>query len=235
MDYEWMRERLTDFDDTVKTWAGEHVDDELAARCWRKMLRAEPTIKRILATLDPQLADQFDLNSRHGPMMSINLVQRAYGILDDINEWSVRLRPQAPALAADQFHPWVWRAAQTYWDSQHYRAAVNAAATAINAHTQTKVGRRDVSDDDLMNQVFTEKAKEGQPYLRLPGDPEADRTLRSRNNALRPFAAGCFAGIRNPSVHEHEGDWPQQKALEYLASLSVLARWIDECAVHYGE
>jgi hypothetical protein len=42
-------------------------------------------------------------------------------------------------------------------------------------------------------------------------------------------AAGCFAGIRNPASHEHGDDWSEQKALEYLAALSILARWIDEC------
>jgi hypothetical protein len=41
--------------------------------------------------------------------------------------------------------------------------------------------------------------------------------------------------MRNPASHEHGEDWGQQKALEYLASLSVLARWIDECVVLYGE
>lgn len=156
-------------------------------------------------------------------------MQQALGILDDRDEWAAHLRPDAPTLPADEFHPWVWEAAQTFWASEHYRAAVDAAATAINAHTQNKVGRRDVANDDLMNQVFTEKPRPGQVYLRLPGDPSTDQTLKSRNNALRPFAAGCFAGIRNPASHEHGDDWDQQKALEYLASLSVLARWIDEC------
>ena len=116
--------------------------------------------------------------------------------------------------------------------SEHYRAAVDAAATAINAHTQTKINRRDLSDNDLMNHAFTAKPKPGEAYLRLPGDPSADLTLKSRKNALRPFAEGCFAGIRNPATHEHGDDWSQQKALEYLASLSVLARWIDECEVN---
>jgi hypothetical protein len=161
-------------------------------------------------------------------------VERALGILDDMDDWAVRLRPDAPALPADHFHRWVWDAARTFWESKHYRAAVDQAATAINAHTQTKIGRTDIFDDDLMNQAFTEKPKPGQAYLRLPGDDTMDKTLKSRNNALRPFGAGCFAGIRNPATHEHGADWTQQKALEYLAALSILARWIEECEVKYG-
>jgi uncharacterized protein (TIGR02391 family) len=147
-----------------------------------------------------------------------------------MDDWATRLAPDAPALPADQLHPWVWGAAHTLWKSEHYRAAVDAAATAINAHTQNKVGRRDIADTDLMNQVFTEKPKAGQKYLQLPGDPN-DQTLKSRNRALRPFGEGCFAGIRNPAAHEHGPDWDEQKALEQLAALSVLARWIDECEV----
>jgi hypothetical protein len=55
---------------------------------------------------------------------------------------------------------------QTFWDSKHYRAAVDAAATAINAHTQNKIVRRDISDNDVMNQAFTEKPKAGQARAR---------------------------------------------------------------------
>ena len=46
-----------------------------------------------------------------------------------------------------------------------------------------------------------------------------------------PFAQGCYAGLRNVAAHEHVPDWPEQRALQALASLSVLAGWIDECNV----
>jgi hypothetical protein len=52
--------------------------------------------------------------------------------------------------------------------------------------------------------------------------------------ALRPFAEGCFAGLRNPAAHEHGPEWDEQRALEYLAAFSILARWIDECRVKHG-
>jgi hypothetical protein len=45
------------------------------------------------------------------------------------------------------------------------------------------------------------------------------------------MAQGCYGGIRNIVAHEHAPDWPQQLALEYLACLSVLARWINEAEV----
>lgn len=194
-----------------------------------ELRQREPTVMEVLKRLDPTLAE-FKFETVGGKEDARNAAQRGLGILDSMDDWAAHLAPDAPTLPADQFHPWVWDAARTFWDSKHYRDAVRAAATAINAHTQDKVGRRDIADNDLMNQVLTDKPKSGQTYLRLPGDPN-DQTVKSRNRALRPFAEGCFAGIRNPSAHEHGSDWEEQKALEQLAVLSVLARWIDECDV----
>jgi hypothetical protein len=81
-----------------------------------------------------------------------------------------------------------------------------------------------------MNHLLGQNPRTGQTILRLPGDP-TDPTVQSRNRALRAWADACFAGIRNPAAHEYGDDWDEQVALEYLASLSVLARWLDECVV----
>jgi hypothetical protein len=236
MDRDWMRERLQQFSQLCQRYErtippGEYLGND---NFRKEMWRAEPTIRKIFEALDSDLVSAFKLGGLAGEASAQTLVARAMGILDDADEWGVRLKPEAPTLPADQLHRWVWDAARTFWESKHHRAAVDAAATAINAHTQTKIGRTDISDDDLMNQAFTEKPKAGQAYLRLPGDDTKDKTLKSRSNALRPFAAGCFAGIRNPATHEHGPDWSPQKALESLAALSILARWIDECEVRLG-
>ena len=44
------------------------------------------------------------------------------------------------------------------------------------------------------------------------------------------FGRGCAPGIRNLNAHG-TGELPNQEALEYLAALSVLARWVKECEV----
>jgi hypothetical protein len=227
-----MRERLTEFDDSVEKYQRSERTgyDALDRSLRRHLFRLEPTVRKIFQTLDPKLADDLDLSDWAGEATARNLVQRALGILADQDEWAKNLTPDAPTLAADQLHAWVWGAARMLWESEHYRAAVDAAANAINAHTQTKIGRRNIYNDDLMRQAFTEKPKPGQRYLRLSGDPD-DQTVSSRNRGLRLFGQACFAGIRNPAAHEHGQDWAQQIALEYLATLSVLARWIDECEV----
>jgi hypothetical protein len=57
---------------------------------------------------------------------------------------------------------------------------------------------------------------------------------RSRQQGALDFGAGCFAAIRNPAAHEHALEPGDQVALEQLAALSLLARWIDECTVEQG-
>jgi uncharacterized protein (TIGR02391 family) len=242
MNRQWMRDQLTEYLALLEKYFSVQGPPAIAptgprtarivgprTAALNELRQREPTVKEVLKRLDPTLAE-FKFETMGGKEDARAAAQRGVGILDRMDEWAANLAPDAPTLPADQFHPWVWDAARTFWDSKHYREAVRAAATAINAHTQDKVGRRDIADNDLMNQVFTDKPKSGQTYLRLPGDPN-DQTVKSRNRALRPFAEGCFAGIRNPAAHEHGSEWDEQKALEQLAALSVLARWIDECDV----
>lgn len=231
---QWMRTQLTQIArlaEHAEPFPGEYVGDPVARKA---LMRKEPTLRQILKALDPSLEQKLNLDQMAGEAIAQNLISQALGILDDMDEWDVHLKPEGPKLQADQLHPWVWEPAKPLWDSAHYRQAVNDAATTINAHIQTKVGRRDKADVDLINNVMgPDNRKPGQVYLAIPGEL-ADKTVRSRNNALRDFAAGCFAGIRNVAAHESGPDWDPQYALECLASLSVLARWVDEAQVFHA-
>jgi hypothetical protein len=231
VNHDWMREQLKEFVDLVGRYeATRHPGRQLGDPALRQQLYAlEPTVKQVLRTLDSSLADRVNLDQLAGEAMARNEAHRGLGILARKDEWAANLAPDAPQLSADRLHRWVWDAARTFWETGHYRAAVDAAARAVNAHTQTKVGRRDVSDTDLMNQSLApEKPKSGQTYLRIPGDPN-DRTVGNRNRALRPFAEGCYAGIRAVAAHEHTEDWGEQRALESLSAFSIMAGWIEEC------
>lgn len=195
-----------------------------------EVLKSEPTIRKILNCLDSELTKGFDVDSSVGQHNALNQTRRALGILNDMDEWAIRLAPDAPALRADQFHPWVWDAARTLWESEHYRASVHAAATSINAHLQNKLGRRDLSDSKLVQEAFSEKAPEaGKPRLRIPGD-QSDPGVQTRQRGALQLGQGAYAALRNPAAHE-TGDLAEQEALEQLATFSVVARLIDQCQV----
>ncbi len=59
-------------------------------------------------------------------------------------------------LGAYQLHPWIFYAASSLWQGGHYRQAVEQAARAVSGNTQKKVRRFDVSDDTLLQNLFSE-------------------------------------------------------------------------------
>jgi hypothetical protein len=206
-----MREQLQGFVDLAEHYdqsrrPGRIGDDTILEH----MLQREPTIKQILKMLDPVLAD-FHLGTMTGERTAKAQAQRGLGILADRDEWRVRLAPDAPTLPADQLHPWVWDAAHTFWESQHFRAAVQTASASINDHLQQKIGRRDVADDQLIQQTFSpEPPAPGRPRLRIPGDRD-NPTVQSTQRGSLQFGLGCFWLIRNPATHE-TGELPEQEA-----------------------
>lgn len=141
------------------------------------------------------------------------------------------LGDDAPEISAANLHPWIWSGARSLWQSGHYVQAVHDAVTKLNAETQNKVGRRDVSETDLFKQSFSlDEAKPGKSRLRRMKAEDSD-TYRSVQRGAMALAEGVFAGIRNPLSHEADQELSEQVALEYLAALSVLARWVDESTI----
>lgn len=161
----------------------------------------------------------------------LDLARRALGTLATAEETARNIKgTSAPTMAADSLHPLVWEAASKLWHDHHYGPAVQRAATFLNAHVQDLTGRRDVSDSALMAQALSASPPEsGKPRLRWPGD-DADLTVKAMRAGLLQFSQGCFMGIRNPATHS-TSDAAAQEALEQLAVLSTLARWIDQCVL----
>lgn len=163
--------------------------------------------------------------------VGIDLARYAQGILNTREETAnFIVGTPTPAMDADSLHSLVWESAVALWSDGHYAAAVQRAATQINADVQFRVSRYDISDKDLMTQAFSLAAPEpGKPRLRWPGDDE-DLTVKAMRVGLLSFSQGVFAAIRNAVTHSTK-ELPRQVAFEYLATLSTLARWIDHCEV----
>jgi hypothetical protein len=159
---------------------------------------------------------------------------RARAQLQRADELRQNLGDDAPQISAADLHPWIWSGARSLWQSGHYVQAVRDAVTKLNAETQNKLGRRDVSETDLFNQSFSlDEAKPGKSRLRRMSPDDSD-TYRSVQRGAMSLAQGVFAGIRNPLSHEADQELSEQVALEYLAVLSVLARWVDESNVEHA-
>lgn len=153
---------------------------------------------------------------------------RGIAALEREEELREKLGDDAPSISASSLHPWVWSGARSLWQSRHYRSAVADAAKKVNAETQNKVERRDVSETNLFRESFSpDPPVPGRPRLRRMPDDGSD-TYRSVQRGAMALAEGIYAGIRNPFNHEDLRDIGAQVGLEYLAALSVLARWVDE-------
>ena len=146
-------------------------------------------------------------------------------------ELSANLGDDAPEISAANLHPWVWSGAKSLWQSGHFRSAVEDAAKKVNAETQNKLDRRDVSETKLFQEAFSiDPPSTGRKRLRRMTNDGSD-TYKSVQRGGMALAEGIYAGIRNPFNHEDPNEIDEQIALEYLAALSVLARWVDESTV----
>ena len=233
MDRDWMREQLEDFRVLASRYEqsvprGGILGDR---RVRDELYRSEPTLRKILKALDPRLAEDVDVSRMAGILAARGQAQRALGVLADMDDWDTKLQPDAPALVADRLHPWVWESAAPLWEAGVRQDAVLTAARTVNARLQQKLNRHDISEKELCMQSFDLKEPEqGKPRLRFPGD-RTTPTWRARQEGAKYFGAGVFMAIRNVAAHQESVSWSEQETLEYLSTLSVLARWISECTV----
>ena len=150
-------------------------------------------------------------------------------------ELNEHLGSSGPKLAATDLHPWIWDVAKSAWQADNYEDAVDAAARNLNSHMRKKVGRKDIGEGDLVAQLFSDRAAdENNPRLRLElpdnlGDKHRAKPVRRDNR----FGKGLFQAVRNPLAHEAPDalEMTEQEALECLAALSLLARWVDRAVV----
>lgn len=237
MNIEWAIEQLDDF---IKATAVTYVPSppsSIGFHSYKTAVSEDEIVKR--AQVVEQILDRVvptwrtDVQKKDRQKWSVHYeasirareeLVRAEGVRENLGE-------NAPELSAAKLHPWIWEGAKSLWQSGHYREAVGGAIRKLNAETQNKVGRRDVSETNLFKQAFSmDQPKADATRLRRMKDDGSD-TYKSVQRGAMTFAEGVFAGIRNPLSHEAEQELSEQEALEYLAALSVLARWVDQSDV----
>ena len=168
---------------------------------------------------------------------AITVTNRLIGILEQQDDYQQIFGPAGPTLAAIGLHRWVWDAAASLWDGGHYDSAVHAAYKAVERQTQVSISRLDLDGKALYGQAFSTKdPSQGEKRLRFPDINRTEEPKRwtSAHEGDRNLGMGCAQGIRNPQAHPSP-DITEQEALEQLAALSVLARWVDACEVDRAE
>ena len=175
---------------------------------------------------------------------TVDQMDQLIGKLERQDDYERIFGPIGPTLAADRLHPWVWGAAANLWDDGHYIAAIDAACKKVELQTQqTLRASKRRSGADLFAQAFSlDDPKPDTPRLRFPDIDKAEalETWNSAHEGAMHLGMGCAKGIRNPLAHPTEdtgetGDDEKQEALEQLAALSVLARWVEACEVTRAE
>ena len=159
---------------------------------------------------------------------------RARAEMKRSEELAEKLGDNAPDMDAALLHPWAWENGRSYWNTGHFHQAVMQAAMRINAETQSKLGRTDVSETSLFNEAFSlADPKPGSPRLRL-ADNDGSKTYENLHRGARAFAEGLYAAIRNPGMHVPNDGGEEHLALEQLSAFSLLARWVDQAEVIEG-
>lgn len=242
IDIEWVRGRLERF---VSHAAPQNQSTE-----WTITSRCEPScgreqalalfeqVKPILERLYPVWRDETAANEDFEFAQERDAAIRLLSRIADHEKVRRHLGPPdtAPQVSASAMHRQVWSAAQAQWETGHLHEAVLAAAKLVNSLLQQKIDRNDLSEAKLAREAFSgEPAAPGRPRLRFAADdPQTAKALRE---GVMSFAVGCFSAIRHPLGHRpnEEVALDEQTALERLAALSLLARWIDDAELRTVE
>jgi hypothetical protein len=140
--------------------------------------------------------------------------------------------PLGPQLSAEQLHPWVWEAAVRLWDGGHRRAAVQQAASAIfDGFFPAKLGLikgAKGTDPRALSGAFNPSP--GSPRLRFPDLVEGTQDWTNAHEGAMYLGFACAQALRNIATHGTE-EIDEDVALESLAALSLLSRWIEAAEV----
>lgn len=138
-----------------------------------------------------------------------------------------------PQLDVASFHPWVAGAITGLWDDGHHRQAVDEATRAIEIRLTAIIGSH-LTGTPLVTDAFNPAPPPpGEKRLRFTQFDEGTPAWTNTHDGAMAFARGCMMRIRNVIEHD-DGRWDEREALESLAALSLLARWIDSATVIEG-
>jgi hypothetical protein len=221
-----------------KIRGGRDVYDYLESPAYKEAMTqmnlAFGTIEKIANEVNPDIATRLRSKSKwtwpNQPQKTP--LEELIGLLQSVEDNEELFGPEGPTLSAGKLHPWVWKAAAKLWDDGHRPQAVISAASAIfDVELPAKMGvPRGPSAAGFVGQIFSTKDPTAtDPRLRFPGLVKGSPDWTNAHEGAGSLGRACAMGIRNVTTHGSHPD--EQLALEALAALSLLARWIDEATV----
>lgn len=141
--------------------------------------------------------------------------------------WGIAPAPRAAPvrrLAIENLHPDVIAAASDLFVDGHCSQAVFEACKALEVRVRAQSGL-DLSGRDLMNKAL---AGGDQPPINVA--VEGGQSGRDEQEGIRFLLMGLIQGIRNPKGHGLVRQDDPQRALEYLALVSILFRRLDDAS-----
>lgn len=237
MDEEWALEQLSKFVGLTRlvqpqSSPGVVLMGDFASPVGSKaeIVASAQVVEKILDRVLPRWRTDIKEDKKGRWQQHREAAQRATVELEQRAELAAKLGDDSPALSASGFHPWAWEGARSLWQSSHYREAVRAAAVKVNAETQNKVGRRDLSETALFQLAFSNDPPSADSSRLRPVGDDGGKTALSVRRGVVALAEGAYAALRNPIGHD-EGELGEQEALEQLAVFSVLARAVDAATI----
>jgi uncharacterized protein (TIGR02391 family) len=155
---------------------------------------------------------------------SIVLLEQAVTALTERLEDLGAGSPAERALRAYEgleLHAEIERAAGQLYRDGHYANAVEDAVKALNALVRMRSGVEDRDGSPLMEFVFSP----GKPVLRF--NDLQDQSDRDEQKGFMMLFSGTVAGLRNPRAHKLIQDDDPERALEFIAFVSLLAKLLD--------
>lgn len=124
----------------------------------------------------------------------------------------------------DLLHPMIISSSLAQYRNGHLRDAVLNAVIAVFDMIRARTGLQ-LDGKDLVGQAFgIEKGK-------LIFSEIETETGRNDQKGFLQIYDGIYTGVRNVKAHSLTHDLNEQKAAQYLVTLSLLARRVDECKI----
>ncbi|MEY2498084.1 MAG: hypothetical protein QOD12_1640 [Verrucomicrobiota bacterium] len=129
----------------------------------------------------------------------------------------------SPASYFDQLslHPRIAGVSRDLFQDGYHWEAVFAVSKALVNYVKEQSGRHDLDRAPLMRAVFSKNS----PVLAL--NDLKDQTDFDEQEGMMHLFEGAVLGIRNPGGHTFP-EGPEQRAIEYISLLSLLAYRIQE-------